>query len=42
MELLAGFEADSFAGGDGDFGSGARVAAYAGFAGAYVEDSKAA
>lgn len=42
VEFLAGFEADGFAGGDGDFSSGARVAAYAGFARAHIEDAKTA
>ncbi len=42
VEFLAWLEADGFAGGDGDFGSGARVAANAGLAGAHIEDAKAA
>ena len=42
VEFFAGLEADGFAGSDADFGSGARVAAYAGFAGFDVEDSEAA
>ena len=42
MELFAWFEADGFAGGDGDFGSGAWVAADAGFAGLDGEDTEAA
>jgi len=42
VEFLAGFEADGFAWGDGDFCAGARIASDAGFAGAYVEDAKAA
>lgn len=42
VEVLAGFEADGFTGGDGDFGTGAGVAADAGFAGFDGEDAKAA
>lgn len=42
MKVFAGLEAYGFAGGDADFGSGARVSAYSGFARAYVEDSETA
>ena len=42
LEVFAGFEADGFAGGDGDFGSGAGIAADAGFAGLDGEDAEAA
>jgi hypothetical protein len=42
VEFLAGFEADGFAGGNGDFGSGTRVAADAGLARAHVENAEAA
>ena len=42
MEFLAGLEADGLAGGDGDLGAGAGVAAYAGFAGLDGEDAEAA
>jgi hypothetical protein len=42
VELLAGLEADGFAGGDGDFGAGAGVAAYSGFAGFDGEDTESA
>ena len=42
MKFLAGFETDGFAGGDGDFGSGAWVAADSGFARAHIEDAKTA
>jgi hypothetical protein len=42
VEVFAGFEADGAAWCDADFGSGARVAAYSGFAWAHVEDSEAA
>ena len=41
VEVFAGFEADGFAGRDGDFGSGAGVAADACFAGLDGEDAKA-
>jgi hypothetical protein len=41
MEFFAGLEADCFAGGNGDFGSGPGIAADAGFAGLYSEDTKA-
>jgi hypothetical protein len=42
MQFLAGLEADGFARSDADFGSGARIAADAGFAWADVEDAEAA
>ena len=42
VEFLAGLETYSLAGRDGDFGAGSRVAAYAGLAGLYSEDAKAA
>lgn len=42
VQVLAGFEADGAAGSDADFGSGARVAADAGFAGPDVEDAETA
>src|ERR1700722_11932061 len=42
VELFAWFEANRFSGGDGDFGSGTRVAADAGFAWADIEDAEAA
>jgi len=42
VQFFAGFEANGFAGSDGDFRAGARVASYAGFAGAHVEDTKTA
>jgi hypothetical protein len=42
MELLAGLEAHGFAGSDADFGAGARIAPDARFAGADIEDAKAA
>ncbi len=42
MEFFAGFEADCFAGGDGDLGAGAGVAANAGLAGLDGEDAEAA
>jgi hypothetical protein len=41
VELLARFEAHSFAGSDADFGSGAGIAPDAGFARADIEDAKA-
>lgn len=41
MQLLAGLEANGFARSDADFGSGARIAADAGFAWADVEDAEA-
>ena len=40
VEFLAGLEADGLAGCDGDFCSGARVSAYAGFARLYGEDAE--
>jgi hypothetical protein len=40
VEFLAGFEADGLAGGDADFGAGARVASDAGLAGAHIEDAE--
>ncbi len=42
VELLAGLEADGFAGCDGDFGAGAWIAAYAGLAGLYGKDAETA
>ena len=42
MKFLAGFEANGLAGSDADFGSGAGIAADAGFAGTDVEDAEAA
>jgi hypothetical protein len=42
LEVFAWLEADGFAGGDGDFGAGAGVAAYAGLAGLDGEDAEAA
>ena len=42
LKIFAGLEADGFAGGDGDFGAGAGVAADAGFAGLDGEDAEAA
>ena len=42
MEFFAGFEAHGFAGGDGDLGAGAGIAADAGLAGTYIEDPEAA
>jgi hypothetical protein len=42
VEFLARFEANGFTGGDGDFGSGTRVASDAGFAGTDIEDAEAA
>jgi hypothetical protein len=42
VEVFAGFEAYGAAGGDADFGSGARIATDAGFAGPDVEDAEAA
>src|SRR5580698_8404952 len=42
VEFFARFEANGFPGCDGDFGSGTRVAADAGFAGTDIEDTKAA
>ena len=42
VEVFAGFEADRFAGGDGDFGAGAGVSADAGFAGLDGEDAESA
>lgn len=40
VQVFAGFEADGSAGCDADFGSGARVAPDAGFAGPDVEDAE--
>ena len=40
MKFLAGLEANGFAGGDGDFGSGPWVAADAGFARLDGKDAK--
>jgi hypothetical protein len=42
VEVFSGFEAHGAAGRDADFGSGARVAADAGFAGTNVEDAEPA
>jgi hypothetical protein len=42
MQFLAGFEAHGFSRSDADFGAGAGVAAYAGFAGADAENAKSA
>ena len=42
MEFFAGFEADGFAWGDGDFGAGTWISADAGLSGADIEDPEAA
>jgi hypothetical protein len=42
MEVFAGFEAHGLARGDADFGSGARIAANAGFSRANVKDAETA
>ena len=42
VKLFAGLEADCLSGDDADFGSGARVASNAGFAGLHGEDAEAA
>ena len=42
MKLLAGFEADSFAGSDADLGAGSRIAANAGFSSADAKNAKSA
>jgi hypothetical protein len=42
VEFFAGLEADGFTRGDGDFGTGPRIAAYAGFARLDGEYAKAA
>ena len=42
VEFFARFEANGFPGGDGDFGSGTRIATDAGFAGTDIEDTEAA
>src|ERR1039457_1156457 len=42
VQFLARFEANRLAGGDADFGSGARIAADSGFTGAHTEDAKPA
>ena len=42
LQLLAGFEAHGFAGRNGDFRAGARIAADAGLARLHVEDAEAA
>jgi hypothetical protein len=42
VQVFAGFEANGFARGDANFGSGTRIAANACFAGPDVEDPKAA
>ncbi len=42
LEILAGLEAHGLAGGNGDLGAGAGVAAYAGLAGLDGEDAEAA
>ncbi len=42
LEVFAGFEANGFAGGDGDFSAGTRIATDAGFAGFDGEDAEAA
>ncbi len=42
VQLFAGLEADGFAGGDGDFGAGAWIAADAGLSGFDGEDAEAA
>src|SRR5215470_8641141 len=41
LQFLAGLEADCFAGRDGDFGAGSRVASDAGLSGTDVEHAKA-
>jgi hypothetical protein len=41
VEFFARFEANGFTGGDGDFGSGTRVASDTGFARTDVEDAEA-
>jgi hypothetical protein len=40
VQVFPWFEADGAAGSDADFGSGTRVAAYAGFAGPDVKDAE--
>ena len=42
LELFSGFEANSSPGCDADFGSGAGVSSYPGFAWLHVEDAEAA
>src|ERR1017187_227580 len=42
MQFLAGFEAHGLSWGDADLGSGSRIAANAGFAGADAENAKSA
>jgi hypothetical protein len=42
LEVFAGFEADGFTGSDADLGTGAGIAADAGFAGLDGEDAEAA
>jgi hypothetical protein len=42
LQFLAGFETHGFAGRNADFLAGARIAANAGFARAYIEDAEAA
>jgi hypothetical protein len=42
VKFFARFKANGFTGGDGDFGSGTRVSADAGFAGTDIEDAEAA
>ena len=42
LQLLAGFEANGFAGRDGHLGAGSRVAADSGLARSHVEDSESA
>lgn len=42
LEFFAGFEANSSSGRDADFGSGAGVSSYPGFAWLHVENAKAA
>jgi len=42
VEFFAGLEADGFAGGYGDFSTGAGIASDAGFAGLYREDAETA
>jgi len=42
MQFFARLEAHGLSGGDADFSSGTRVAAYSGFAGADAEDAEAA
>jgi hypothetical protein len=42
LEIFSGLKANSFAGSDGDLGTGARIASNAGFAGLDSEDAETA